>query len=102
MIAYKIIDYNNGNPQSMAGKVLIPMNLGQYDGEPLYFSLTKQYVIDYYVCNNTNILLTIRFNPSDVIWGNLTDRETEFTLSKFTIIKKEFVTDDGRQCTSVC
>ena len=101
MVAYKVIDYNDGMPRTMSAHIYLPMTLTEYEGIPLFFSLQRQYVLDYYRGNEIDILLTVSFNPKDVENGNLTDNETEFTLFKFEVIKKEkFTLGDmhGSEC----
>jgi hypothetical protein len=58
----------------------------RFDG--IYLSLDPNYVITYYSHGSDDpedpqeVLATFKFDPNDIIDGNLTDRETEFRVSK--------------------
>lgn len=58
-------------------------------GKGLFLSLQKEYVIDYYGVFDWNILLVFEFDPTKIVHGNLTDRETEFSVSEARLISWE-------------
>jgi GNAT superfamily N-acetyltransferase len=97
MIGYKIMPFVNGRLVSMADKrQSFSPNVGtvvrlQYPG--IWLSLDRQYVIDYYANNDVNALLTFEFSPHDVARGNLTDRETEFAVTKAKLVSVEVLDD---------
>lgn len=69
-----------------------PMKLGPMSmpGKGIFMSPNKQFVLEYYSGHNDReALLTFEFDPSDVVSGNLTDREPEISVSKADLIEIE-------------
>jgi hypothetical protein len=56
-------------------------------GNGIYMSTNKQYVIDYYTgLADNEALITFEFNPKNIIFGNIEDVENEFSIKEATII----------------
>jgi hypothetical protein len=62
-------------------------------GNGIYMSPNKQYVLDYYTSGpfdeddpGREALVTFEFDPADVVWGNLTDREAEVGVATARIV----------------
>lgn len=74
-----------------------PMKLGPMSmpGKGIFMSPNKQFVLEYYSGHNDReALLTFEFDPSDVTSGNLTDRESEISVSKADLIEIEPLGDE--------
>jgi len=98
LLGYKVMRHKNGYAVSMADPrqsfMLKKGAVVGLSGQGIFLSLNKQYVITYYAGNDENAIITFEFDPKDVTWGNLTDRETEFTVSKARIKDFEITYDD--------
>lgn len=101
MLGYKVMNHKNGKAISGADSRLnidLKKNtVVEFPGKGIFLSLNKQYVIEHYAVHDENVIMTFEFNSDDVVFGNLTDRETEFSVSKailkdFEILKEETVT----------
>lgn len=90
MLGYKVMNFVSGRAVSMADsrQSFVPQigDIIEFNFPGIWLSLSKQYVLDYYAGNDMNILLTFEFDPKHVIEGNITDRETEFTVLEATLV----------------
>jgi len=91
---YKVMRYENGRAiagadsrQSFVPRVGTTVSM---DGNGIYMSPNKQYVLDYYSgLHDNEILLTFEFDPSEITFGNLTDRESEIAVVSAKIVDVE-------------
>ena len=66
-------------------------------GKGIYMSLGKNFVLDYYSgLADNEVLGTFEFDPGDLTRGNLTDRETDFSVSSAKIVKIQKMTGGER------
>lgn len=95
MLGYKVMNYKDGKAVSGADSrqsiLLKNGSIARMPGAGIWLSLDKNYVKDYYAVHDQNVLLTFEFNPSDVIKGNLTDKETEFSVSKAKLVSYDII-----------
>lgn len=98
-IGYKIMNYNpkNNTITSLYNKD-IKFNLGKnkilsMNNSEIYLSTNKNFVINHYsrLTDEVEILLTLEYLPGDIITGNDTDNENEFTVRKAKIIDYEIL-----------
>lgn len=99
LIGYKVMPIINGKISSGANKNLeLNPTVGEYikmPGNGIYLSLNKQYVLDYYSeLADEEVLITFKFNADDIITGNISDKETEISVSKALIINIEYITNE--------
>ena len=60
-----------------------------------YLGMNKQYVLDYYSeLASHEVLLTLEFKRSDIVSGNINDREPELSVKLATIIDFEILDND--------
>ena len=90
MIGYKAMAYKDGLLISGAdNRLKFKPILGQeirFPGNGIYLSLSKRYVQTYYTgLHDGEAIITLSFDPKDITFGNLTDRETEIAVSKATL-----------------
>lgn len=104
MLGYKAMRYERGEAVSGAdsrhrfkvrkGKVV------RMPGKGIFLSPNRQYVLDYYAGHNdTEVLLTLEFDPAHITSGanTLSDREPELTVSSAKIVDFELLHfDEGR------
>jgi len=80
-------------------RLSFPIRVGetiQMRGNGIYMSLDKEYVLTYYSeLSENEVLLTLEFDPTELITGNLEDRETEFSVSEAKIIDVEHLVHDS-------
>lgn len=90
-LGYKVMRYENGQLISGANKRLqFPAKVGEVlemPGNGIYMSPNKDYVIDYYSgLADDEVLITFEFDPNDITFGNLTDKESEVAVKKAKIL----------------
>lgn len=92
-LGYKVMRHQNGKAVSGANNGLsFDLKKGatvRMPGNGIYLTLDKEYARTYYSGHDDNVLITFEFDPFDVKWGNLTDRETEFSVSEAKILDWE-------------
>ena len=92
LLGYRVMRHKEGKAISGAdSRQQFPLKSGQvvrFSGLGIFLSLNKDYVIDHYSVHDENVLLTFKFDPKNITSGNLTDRETEFSVSEAVL--KEF------------
>lgn len=85
-IGYRVMRYVDGKAVSGAdSRQAFELKKGgviRLTGKGMFLSLDRQYVLDHYAGHDVNVLLTCAFDPKHVTSGNLTDRQTEFTVSE--------------------
>ena len=96
MTGYKVMAIENGKVVAGANKrIVLDIKKGdtmRMPGNGIYMSLDRDYVLDYYSgLAEEEILVTFEFNPNDIIFGNITDRETEFTVPSAKVIDIEYL-----------
>lgn len=94
MLGYKIMRFEDGFAISGANsRLAFKPQIGQtvtMPGHGIYMSPNREYVETYYGGHHeTEILLKFSFDPVDIIWGNLEDRESEIAVSKAKVIDFE-------------
>lgn len=101
-IGYKVMGYDKKTNMvySLAddsNKFLLnkgkPISMG---GNGIYLSNSEDFVKTYYsgLSDSDEILLKIEYDPDDIINGNNTDSESEFTVSSGKIIGFEIISED--------
>ena len=90
LIGYKVMPVVNGKISSGANSRLdIDIRIGRVismPGNGVYLSLNKQYVLDYYSeLAEEEALITFEFNQSDITTGNVTDIDTEVSVTKVLV-----------------
>lgn len=96
MTGYKVMAIENGKVVAGANnRIVLDIKKGdtmRMPGNGIYMSLDRDYVLDYYSgLAEEEILVTFEFNPNDIIFGNITDRETEFTVPSAKVIDIEYL-----------
>lgn len=91
MLAYKVMKIEEDYLVSGANSRLrVPLRKGELIKFPppgIYLTLNKQYALDYYSgLADQEVIIQVLFNPKDVLVGSLTDRDTEFAVSKCTLL----------------
>ncbi len=101
MVGYKVMNYDPRTGTLTSGRDArqkFPLKKGytmNMPGNGIYMSLGKDYVVTYYSGLAENeVLIEFSFDPDDILFGNLTDRETEFAVSKATINDYEVLESD--------
>lgn len=101
MKGYKVMNYDARTGTLTSGRdsrQQFPLKKGytmKMPGNGIYMSLGKDYVQTYYSGLAENeVLIEFSFEPDDILFGNLTDRETEFAVSKATITDFEVLESD--------
>lgn len=95
MLGYKIMRLKGRRLVSGAdSRLSFPARVGAcltVLGNGLYVSTNRQYVIDYYSMHDREILLTVEFDPADIVWGKstLSDREPELGVRHSCIVRLE-------------
>lgn len=100
MIGYKVMRTEDGKIISgrdsrisfepEVGKVL------KMGGNGLYLSPDKEYTLDYYSgLAETEVLLTLEFDPEEIITGNLEDKEPEISVPNATIVDIEELVEES-------
>ncbi len=97
-IGYKIMKYESGkiisgadNRQSFVAEK--NQDIEMY-GNGIYLGMSKDYVMNYYSgLADEEVLLTLKFKKSSIIFGSLDDREPELSVRKATIIDIEKLVD---------
>lgn len=98
ILAYKIMRFDPSSGKAVSGAdsrqgfrprkgMVVSM-----PGKGIFLSPNREFVVDYYAGHDHNILLVLSVDPEDVTGGNLTDRESEFTARRATIV--DFVVAD--------
>ena len=93
-IGYKVMKYENGQLVSGANsRLAFPAKVGtilDMPGNGIYMSPNKDYVLDYYSGLAENeVLVTFEFNPNEITFGNLADKEPEIAVNKAKIVNLE-------------
>ena len=98
MIGYKVMNYVDGKAVTAAdSRQSFPLEKGKevsMRGRGIFLTLDKQYAIDYYAQHENNAVIKMEFDTEDVTKGNLTDKDTEFTVSKVKVLDYEIVNED--------
>lgn len=59
-------------------------------GKGIYLSTNRQYVLDYYSgLHDLEALVTLRFDPRHIVWGDPTDPDSEVRVSSVEILRVE-------------
>lgn len=97
-IAYKVMSYNPStmNLVSTADQNLVfsagPGDTLRMGGQGIYMSTNKNFVMTYYSeLAEYEALVTFKFNPADITSGNITDRESEFTVPYAKIVDIKYL-----------
>ena len=62
----------------------------------VYLSTNRQFVLDHYSeLADEEVLLTLEFDPTQLLTGNLTDREPDFSVREATIVDYELLRHDN-------
>ena len=95
MYGYRVMTLDDDNKLVARDGSDMPLEVGSIHstpGEGIFLSLDPDYVLDYYSHGSDDpedpqqALMKYEFSPEDIMFGNLTDRETEFTVPKAKLI----------------
>ena len=93
---YRVMRYDPESQQAISGAdsrisvSLEPGTVHRYPGAGMFLtSVDRQYALDYYLIHDQNVLLTYEFDPSQLTTGNITDRQTEFSVPSATLVRAE-------------
>lgn len=94
IIGYKVMGVIDGKITSGANSRLeLKTKIGEImkmPGNGIYLSTNKPYVLDYYSgLSDDEVLITFKFNESDIITGNINDKEPELSVKEALIINIE-------------
>lgn len=97
MLAWKVMHWDPASAELVSGansRLRFKFELGGILKAPggIWLSLDKNYVLQHYAVHDSNALLALRFMPSEIIQGNLTDRETEFAVSRCVFLSMKILT----------
>jgi hypothetical protein len=93
MLGYKVMRYDPVTNRVISGansRLSYPAIEGstmRMPGIGVWLSLDKQYVLDNYRGHDHEVLLTVSFDPDDIVRGNITDKQSEFTVPSCVIEK---------------
>ena len=99
LIGYKVMRHA-GKADLTSGadsRIRLPMTRGavhRMPGQGIFLGSTKQYVLDHYGVFERNALLTYTFDPKDLRFGSLTDREPEIAVSQARLVDFELLDED--------
>jgi len=96
MIGYKVMRYENGYLIAGANNRLkIKAQVGNeitFPGNGIYLGTDKKYVMNYYSgLADKEALLTLEFDPKNIVTGTLTDKEVEISVNKCKIVDIEIL-----------
>lgn len=96
LIGYKIMRTENGRVIAGAdSRQSFDLELGtdiKMQGNGIYLGMSKDYVMTYYSgLADEEVLLTLQFKKSDIIVGDLNDKEPELSLKTVKVIGIEYL-----------
>jgi hypothetical protein len=98
---YRVMRYNPESQQAISGadsRISVSLEPGavhRYPGVGMFLTLDRQYALDYYLVHDQNVLLTYEFDPLQLTTGNVTDRQTEFSVPRATLVRAEVLDAEG-------
>jgi hypothetical protein len=96
-IGWKVMQYDLKTQNVIAGadsRIRRALDIGKpvdMPGQGIWLSLDRDYVLTYYRGHDHEVLLQFEFDPQTLIKGNLTDRETEFSVPQATLLSFEIL-----------
>lgn len=95
-LGYKIMAVDNNQFVSLATPAIKVSNqIGDIitmSGNGIYLSTDKNFVLDYYSgLADEEVLLTLEFDPQDIILGSLKNCSGELTVSRARILEIEYI-----------
>jgi hypothetical protein len=98
IIGYKVMKFDNDKIISGAdNRQAFNLEVGstiEMTGNGIYLGVNKEYVHSYYAgLADIEVMLTLEFNKSDIITGQLTDKEPELSVRKAKILNTELIVD---------
>jgi hypothetical protein len=96
LIGYKVMKVEDGMLVSgVNSRLKIKPKLGtiiKFPKPGIFFSLSKEYVLTYYSgLADKEALLTLEFDPNQISFGNITDRETEIASKEVKLLNVEML-----------
>lgn len=106
MIGYKVMRSNETKLFSGAdSRLSYNKKIGtkiEMDRNGIFLALSREYVLDYYSgLADEESLLTLEFDESDIVSGNLNDKEAELGVKKVVITKIQDL-DEGEIINESC
>lgn len=92
LIGYKVMNYDTTTHQVVSGAnsaIRMPLHVGmvhRMPGAGIFLGNDSQYVMDNYAVHDVNALITYHFDPADLKYGNLTDREAEIGVAEAKVV----------------
>jgi hypothetical protein len=96
-IGWKVMQYDPKTQNVIAGsdsRIRRSLDVGKpvnMPGQGIWLSLDRDYVLTYYRGHDHEVLLQFEFDPQTLIKGNLTDRETEFSVPHAILLSYEIL-----------
>lgn len=92
LLGYKVMRWDPVQQEAVSmanSRIRLPLHKGavhRMPGKGIFLGADKQYVLDYYGTNDYNALVTYSFDPKDLLYGNLTDREPEIGVAAARVV----------------
>ena len=92
MIGYKVMNWDPIRKEVVSGAnstIRLPLRKGavhRMPGVGIFLGNDARYVLDNYAVHDYNALITYTFDPADLKYGNLDDREAEIGVSAAKVI----------------
>lgn len=99
MIGYKVMNYDPDTGEIVSGADNRLRFMPEIEksismpGQGIWMTLDRDYAVTYYAIHDHNAVLELEFDPEQILHGNLTDNQTEFTVPTARLLSMEVVTD---------
>ena len=99
MIGYKVMNYDPETGEIISGadnRLRFTPEVGaaiSMPGQGIWMTLDRDYAITYYASHDYNAVLELEFDPDQILHGNLTDNQTEFSVPSARILAFEIQAD---------
>jgi hypothetical protein len=101
LFGFKVMNYNMETKEVVSGAnsaIRLPLRVGKMHRMPgagIFLGNDEQYVMDNYAVHDVNALIKYQFDPADLKYGNLTDREAEIGVSQAKVVHFDLYDADG-------
>jgi len=97
MIGYKVMSHTPNKKWLLSladntKRYSVSESVIRMPGQGIYLGLLKEFVLDYYSGLSENeVLVTFEFMESNILTGNITDRESVVTVSEAIIVGLDYI-----------